>query len=235
MTTNNLPTLISQNTGLALKKTKALFELTDRLLAKKPRELMIPEDESWMERLWAWADEQHIPEYAIDDDYFPIDTHIIFPRSKHNLVMTDNISILSDYWGELTFLHDDIGNLTNLNILSLQCHAITVLPKSIGKLNKLISLNLTFNKLTSLPVEIGQLTNLTELDLRGNQLTSLPPEIGQLTNLTRLDLSFNELTSVPESIENLTKLTRLDLSCNELTRSEKQRVKRLLPNCKVKF
>ncbi len=202
MANTSLPRVISnQSTELALKKSKDLFDLTDRLLTEDVMALplnghppALPEDESWMERLWTWADEQHIPEYAIDDDYFPIDTHIIFPRSKHNLVMTDNISILSDYWGELTFLHDDIGNLTNLNILSLQCHAITVLPKSIGKLNKLISLNLTFNKLTSLPVEIGQLTNLTELDLRGNQLTSLPPEIGQLTNLTSLDLRGNQLT-----------------------------------------
>ncbi|EMS89038.1 leucine-rich repeat domain-containing protein, partial [Leptospira noguchii] len=68
------------------------------------------------------------------------------------------------------------------------------------------------NQLKTLPKEIGQLKNLQELDLHNNQLATLPKEIGQLKNLQFLNLSQNQLSS-----------------------KEKERIRKLLPKCKIYF
>ena len=119
--------------------------------------------------------------------------------------------------------------------LDLICNQLTNLPKEIGQLTNLTLLNLWDNQLKSLPKEIGQLTNLTSLRLLKTQLTSLPKEIGQLTKLSKLSLFNNQLTSLPKEIGQLTKLTELDLSENKFSNSEKERIKNLLPNCKIDF
>ena len=161
MTTNNLPTTTSQNTELALKKTKALFELTDRLLAKKPRELMITEDDSWIYELWAWADKHEVP-----------DLHWVKHASSKN----------GGYWEGLPRVKEKLINLTGLKIYReviinhwnamsyLLKRRIPYLPESIGNLTNLTRLDLSLNGLTSLPESIGNLTNLTDLMLNGNTL-----------------------------------------------------------------
>jgi Leucine-rich repeat (LRR) protein len=63
-----------------------------------------------------------------------------------------------------------------------------------------------------LTAEIGQLQSLQELYLEGNKLTNLPAEIGQLQSLQRLTLNYNPMTEATI-----------------------QEIKKLLPNCKIKF
>ena len=128
-----------------------------------------------------------------------------------------------------------LKNLPNLISLDLEGNQLTSLPEEIGQLINLDKLNLICNDLTSLPEEIGQLINLDELHLISNNLRSLPKEIGQLTNLTSLVLVFNKLTSLPKEIGQLTNLTSLNLMNNNFSESEKQKIKNLLPNCRVRF
>jgi Leucine-rich repeat (LRR) protein len=153
---------------------------------------------------------------------------------------------------QLTSLPPEIGQLTNLNNLDLRanpqlefkviCTTFASYSRKIkistrryernGNENELL---IRIDKQKSLPSEVGQLTNLTELDLDYNELTSLPPEIGQLINLTELDLRGNELTSLPLEITQLTQLKRLDLKHNNFSKAERKRIRKRLPNCKIKF
>ena len=123
----------------------------------------------------------------------------------------------------------------NIEVLDLRQEGITTLPVEIGQLTNLTSLNLIRNKLTQLPVEIGKLTNLISLHLHTNRLTQLPAEIGQLTNLTSLHLRANRLTHLPLEIGNLINLPSLMLWGNGFSDNEKQKIKVLLPNCRISF
>ena len=75
-------------------------------------------DESWIERLWKWADENEIS----DDE---------IPRNKEKLL---NLTELSLNFNQLTELPKEIGNLTNLISLHLGGNQLTELPKEITNL-----------------------------------------------------------------------------------------------------
>lgn len=165
-----------------------------------------------------------------------------------------NLTNLTELWlwnNQLTTLPDSIENLTNLTYLDLRKNPLENLPNNLValSLNKeqwerfqqlstmtaLKSLGLGHNQLTRLPDSIGNLTNLTTLGLSYNQLTTLPDSFGDLTNLTNLGLYNNEITSLPDSIGNLTNLTELTLWDNPISESEQERIRSLLPNCRITF
>jgi len=45
----------------------------------------------------------------------------------------------------------------------------------------------------------------------------------------------NQLTTLPEEIKNLHNLEKLYLGGNNFSRTEKKRIKKLLPNCKINW
>jgi Leucine-rich repeat (LRR) protein len=153
-------------------------------------------------------------------------------------------------------LEDKIGKLANLNKLYLSKNQIRNLPSGIKTLTNLTKLNLSTNQLSFIPPEIDYLINLKELNLKKNNINNIPPSIGNLTNLTCLDLSHNELTTlpteignlislkililknnqlthIPQEIERLINLIKLNISNNKLSDKEKEKIKKLLPNCKI--
>jgi Leucine-rich repeat (LRR) protein len=146
-----------------------------------------------------------------------------------------NLTTLDLHDNQLTNLPAQIGELKNLTTLDLYDNQLTNLPIQIGELKNLTTLNLERNQLTSLPAQIEELKNLTELDLYNNQLTSLPAKIGELKNLTKLDLNHNQLTSLPAQIGELKNLKELDLGYNPIPQKEQERIRQLLPNCKIQF
>jgi Leucine-rich repeat (LRR) protein len=169
-------------------------------------------DDSWMERLWTWADEMKI-------------TTLDIPRYKYRLMLLRKVNLFTDYRTEhkvLTYLPKEIGQLTNLTQLGLSNNLLTYLPKEIGQLTNLKQLGLSKNRLTELPKEIGQLTHLEGLNLDNNNLTELPKELWQLTDLQILDLGNNNLTELPKEIGQLTHLKRLRLCRNNLTELPKE-------------
>ena len=136
---------------------------------------------------------------------------------------------------QLQEVPDSIGQLSNLTSLDLEHNQLQKLPDPIGQLNKLADLNLSYNQLQEVPDSIGQLSNLIELDLSDNQLQDVSDSIRQLSNLITLNLSYNQLQEVPDSIGQLNNLTELNLSENQLQDSQKERIKKILPNCTIYF
>jgi len=100
---------------------------------------------------------------------------------------------------------------------------------------ELETLDLENNNLPSLPFAIGSLKSLERLDLDSNNITSLPAEIGKMRSLIWLYLSDNNLTTLPAEIGNLQGLKRLFLQDNPIPETEQQRIRSLLPNCKIFF
>lgn len=88
------------------------------------------------------------------DDFFLNMSHLILSNSK------------------ITYIHEDIGKLTNLIEVSFMGRNLAHLPDSIGNLEKLEKLNIRKNKFTNLPESLANLKNLKELDLRYNNLDS---------------------------------------------------------------
>jgi Leucine-rich repeat (LRR) protein len=132
---------VKKTSELSLKKTKNLLDVTRKILT--PRNNIAVVDDSWMERLWAWADENDINKNKL-------------PRDKLGLT---NLQGLYFWDNNLTELPKEIGQLTNLQDLFLRDNELTDLPKEIGLLTNLQRLSLGPNNLTELPKEIGQLTN----------------------------------------------------------------------------
>lgn len=181
MTDKKLPQ-IQKNTSVSsvLERSKSLMTVTQKVLqkAKAAKELANVEDDSWMDRLIAWADKNNVPDLHMF--WFEGDIEGGLPRDRSKL-----------------------RNLTQFTVWHCP---LTSLPPEIGQLSNLIELSLWNNQLTSVPPEIGQLSHLTTLYLQHNQLTSLPPEIGRLKKLRYLGLDGNPLSEIPESVFELPNL-----------------------------
>ncbi len=146
-----------------------------------------------------------------------------------------NLAILDLSNNRLSFLPPQIDELKNLKSLDLSFNQLSIFPIQIGELGNLTLLYLDGNQLDSLPGQIGKLENLRGLGLLGNKLKSLPKEIGELGNLTMLDLGGNELKNLPLEIVKLKKLMDLNLYGNPIPQPEKEKIRKLLPNCRVLF
>jgi hypothetical protein len=183
----NLPT-IKQSTEVALSRANTLMDVADKILAKQSTDLV---DESWMERLWQWADDNGV--------YPGFNEFRIKGRSLLNLyrLHIGKFAVYRDKGSDISTLctlPKEIGNLTNLYVLQISRCPLTVLPKEIGNLTNLYVLQISESRLTELPKEIFDLVNLRYLRLSDNQLTELPKEIGNLVNLTELYLHGNQLS-----------------------------------------
>ncbi|WP_082285824.1 leucine-rich repeat domain-containing protein, partial [Leptospira interrogans] len=66
-------------------------------------------------------------------------------------------------------------------------------------------------------------------------LTTLPSEIGQLHNLTELYLQYNRIKTLPEEIARLQNLRKLTLYENPIPPQELDKIRKLLPNCEIRF
>ncbi|WOE69950.1 hypothetical protein RZR97_12735 [Hydrogenimonas thermophila] len=152
----NLP-ISKQNSKVALHKAKNLISVTNKILSNKSN--LTVQDDSWMYRLWEWADENGVSDFGwIENKYYDEGGYWGgLPREKEKLLSLTELYLDSN---NLTELPKEIGNLTNLTLLDLSNDRLTKLPKVLLKLSR--------NKLTELPKEIGNLTNLTELWLENN-------------------------------------------------------------------
>lgn len=112
---------------------------------------------------------------------------------------------------------------------------LTELPIEICEFTEAKQLVILKNKITSVPADIAKMKLLVKLDLSGNLLKSLPVEIGQLKDLETLKLNANPLESLPSELANCTKLKTLQIKGTKLSETQIAEIKRMLPNCKIKF
>ncbi len=119
---NNKLTL-KQDSKLALNKSQNLISITNKILNDKLDLL----DDSWIQKLWNWADEFNIDDLFMNDEYMDIG----LPREKKKLL--------------------------SLETLSLENYNITYIPKELFNLNKLMYLNLSNNKISKIPTSIKNL------------------------------------------------------------------------------
>ena len=195
MSDKNLPvSRKSSNAAVSLKRVDKLMKLSNKLVleGKRARELAV--DESWMTRLWAWADENDIDEYTL-------------PRQREELLVLQGLHLWKNF---LTTLPPEIGQLSQLQDLKLWGNFLTTLPPEIGQLSQLQELHLWKNFLTTLPPEIGQLSQLKWLNLYSNNLTTLPPEIGQLSQLKWLIINDDKRHLLPTVLLEKESLTIID-------------------------
>ena len=146
-----------------------------------------------------------------------------------------NLTLLFLGNNEVDTIPAQIFGLKNLKMLVLDETNLKNLPPEIGHMKNLTWLFLDHNQLSILPPQLYELKNLNRLGLNANNLTSLSPRIGDLKELTYLDLADNQLTTLPMQISKLKNLRTLDLALNPIPESEKEKIKKLLPNCKIEF
>ncbi len=196
-------TTTNKNGKLALRKSRNLMTIADKILAKKTTKNLV-EDDSWMQRLWDWADENNAFAMRwIDAGWDYEDNDIAFGEFNDCYIVPG--------WRGLT---EDKTELMNLTELLFDRYELSELPKEIGNLKNLKFLELRQNNLSSLPEEIGQLTNLIYLNLWLNSLKTIPKGIGKLHKLDSLNLAYNEIRILPKEIANLVNLTELWLNAN---------------------
>ncbi len=171
----------------------------------------------------------------------------------------DKVRDLDLFYRRLPVFPVDILKLTNLEHLTLRTCTIGTLPEEIASLSKLTSLDMGQTSLTNLTSAVVRLPRLKKLWLNDNALVALPPDLGNLKQLVYLNLDRNQLTSLPDSTGTMTSLRWLRLNDNKLTAlprdlsglaqnletlylmgnplpdKERDRIRNLLPKCKVVF
>jgi len=108
-------------------------------------------------------------------------------------------------------------------------------PVEVCELRHLNQLRVAGHGYETVPEQIGELRDLKMLDLSGNRIQSIPASIRFLDRLAKLDLSNNRITALPEEIGDLKDLKTLNLKGNPLEPGEAERLRQLLPDCKIKL
>ncbi|MEA2017491.1 MAG: leucine-rich repeat domain-containing protein [Campylobacterota bacterium] len=190
----------NQNAKVALSKSKKLLNITSMILGEK--------DEAWIERLWKWADENHI-------------ANNIIPRNKNELAIIKEINLSSI---ENNPNYDiDNGLMTNYKNNYKSKSKIDEIAKELYMLFALEKLDCSNNNLMKLPKGIKNLHNLTSLNLSHNNIYELTNEIGILSNLKELNISFNKLNKLPAEITQLQNVKYLFLKNDNLVLSYMQK------------
>lgn len=140
----------------------------------------------------------------------------------------ENLSIMGMY---PEYVHEDYGAYHSKD----DCYRIQEIPSKIKNLKKLTSLSLLFNDIKILPEELSALKNLKLFDLSNNSGLQDITVIEKLVNLELLSLSGCHLKEMPANIGNLKHLKELDLTGNSISKEEQIRIKKALPNCKIRF
>lgn len=151
------------------------------------------------------------------------------------------------------YIPDSIFKMTNLRHLSVQgmdcdyrevddkgnditkCWMISEIPPQIKNLKQLETLQLNVNAISKIPIELTELKNLKSLNLDDNSGLSEIDNIVKLENLEILSLNGCNISKLPDNIGQLKKLKSLGLAGNNISKTEKERIKKALPNCETYF
>lgn len=137
---------------------------------------------------------------------------------------------------KLTALPPEILQFKNLQILNLKSNKLKVFPKEIVAFKYLQELNISANKIEIITKELGELVYLKKFIASSNRIVSIPPEIKNLKKLTFLDLWGNDIGALPYEISELKhNLKEIDMRVILMSKEESNKIKKLLPNTKIRF
>jgi hypothetical protein len=85
----------------------------------------------------------------------------------------------------------------------------------------------------SIPKQIKQFKNLKLLSILNNNVNSLPAEVENLKSLKTLYVDINPLTTLLPTVGKLNQLENLGIGQTNIAQSEIDKIKQLLPNCKI--
>ncbi len=86
---------------------------------------------------------------------------------------------------------------------------------------------------TTIPDKIALFHNLSVLALFNNQIDQLPDKVAQLTSLKELYVDINPVPTLFPMIQSLARLDTLGIVKTQVSESEIEKIKTLLPNCKI--
>lgn len=130
--------------------------------------------------------------------------------------------------------------------LVLEGHAdIDFFTKKLVNCSNIKELNISLNSLyhrkkgmkilNDIPEFLEQLTQIESLFLTYNLLSTFPNSVLKLNNLKHLHLGGNQICRIPKTIKNLQNLEVLSLSGNLIPEEEIEKLKLILPDCKIIF
>ncbi len=97
-----------------------------------------------------------------------------------------------------------------------------------------LNLSMGHPKWKKIPEQAFAFKNLIRLDLSYNQVAGVSEKIGTLSHLEYLNLNGNHyLTNISDEIAKLEKLKELHLKDNRMSEEKIEKLKTLLPNCKI--
>ncbi len=172
-----------------------------------------------------------------------------FAKPIHMAGLVKNDSVFSTHTGYLKSdtIPAEVFKMKGLKVLSISgsdcdyidtvrnCWMIRAIPAEIKNLTHLKSLSLTLNAIRTIPAEISALKALKYLDLTDNAGLTDITNIAALENLEELSVYGCNLHAIPEEFGKLKKLRVLGLTGNQLSQIEKDKIKKLLPNCTIYF
>lgn len=174
---------------------------------------------------------------AQENDSIPINQSPdkIYTSLTQALANPDSVFRLDLSRKKLKNIPEEVFGFKNLYELNISRNHLDSIPSAIGRLTNLHLLKASNNRLTGLPASIGKLTSLRQLDLNRNLIVTLPPEIGKLLNLEKIELWDNEINDLPEEMKNLKQLQILELRGILFTDDQQERIRKMIPDCRVYF
>ncbi|XP_025836992.1 E3 ubiquitin-protein ligase LRSAM1 isoform X1 [Agrilus planipennis] len=118
-----------------------------------------------------------------------------------NLSDLCTLKVLNVSYNALTFLPNEIDQLTNLQELYVNDNHLKQLPSTICHLKYLQIFDVSTNKLKNLPENLGSMVSLQEINLKNNpKLHELPKSISCLHNMQCIQIDITGFTYPPEEI-----------------------------------
>jgi Leucine-rich repeat (LRR) protein len=162
-----------------------------------------------------------------------LDSMVVFRNLDDALASPDRVFRLDLSKQKLIEFPEEILQLVNLNELILDKTRINAIPNEISRLTFLQTLSLQHNEIDTIPTGLLKLKNLTKLDLADNLIGSVPENIDKLQSLEILSLWDNPIASYPSTLSDLQHLKYLDLLHNPISGETQERLRNILPDCKV--
>jgi Leucine-rich repeat (LRR) protein len=202
----------NKNNILALGRTKSLLNITNKLLANKNSNLV---DDSWIDRLWEWADKNGIGDLEWIENSYHKDGGDWqgLPRIKEKLLKIKIIYLPRKHVNNIPI---ELFKLVQIEKLILDLYGYSSIPKEIENLKKLEFLEIQEGDNIHIPKEILLCKQIKSVKLYGNnnnnpQVNQYVENIFYLNKLEELVLYGIGLEKLPSSIKKLKQLKILDI------------------------